>query len=229
MKQLVSILIILSSLTSCQDQVGNEMSADVKKSAKEAVPYSELVLYDDFDGELFLDTLVNRSMTQFSPIYIGELHDSIKLNYINSTLQNVTREWGKYRSPGLKDLLIYIDTTRTIAFPMRRWAPDTEPVYRSSLTSFPIFIENKSFDTLTLGIEDRLPLIIERKDSLGQWVGIERPSFTRCMTLATAFFLPPNQVVITALRQNSEMATTQFRVKYALIDTVMYSNEIGRK
>ena len=229
MKQTVSIILTLLVWTSCQNQETKKVALEIEKSEREELPYSDLVLYDDFDNELLLDTISNHVKAQFSPVYIGDLKDSIRLIYKPAKIENRTPDWDKYKRPRPKDLGIYIDTTKTIGFSMSAWEYYNEPEYRMGKKSHPIFIENKSSDTLSVGLGDILPMITEVKDSLGQWTEIERPFIYECGTGLTKFFLPPNQVVITALRQNFGTTKAKVRVKYELVDSAVYSNEINGK
>ncbi|MFV0530959.1 MAG: hypothetical protein ACK5MD_05935 [Flavobacteriales bacterium] len=121
---------------------------------------------------------------------------------------------------------IYIDTTRTIGFSMGVWENYKKPEYRVNKKSYPIFMENLSTDTLRVGLGDILPMVTEIKDSLGQWIEIERPFIYDCGTGLTEFYLPPNQVVITALRQYLGKIKTKYRVKYELSDKAIFSNEV---
>lgn len=229
MKEITSILLTLFVLTSCLNRENKKAVLKIENSKSTELPYSNIVLYDNFDNELLLDTISNHSEAQFSPVYIGDLKDSIRLTYKPSKIENRTHDWNKYKNPTPKDIEIYIDTTKTIGFSMSVWEYYKKPEYRVGKKSYPIFIKNKSSDTLNIGFGDILPMTTEIKDSLGQWKEIERPFIYECGTGLKGFFLPPNQVVITALRQNFGTTKTMFRVKYKLIDSAVYSNEINGK
>jgi len=229
MKQIVSIILTLLALTSCQNREAKKVERVNEQSEGKELPYSDVILYDHFDNELLLDTISNHFEAQFSPTYIGELRDSIKLTYKPAKIENRTPDWDKYRRPNPKDLGIYIDTTKTIGFSMSVWEYYKKPEYRVGKKSYPVFIENKSTDTLSIGFGDILPMTTEILDSLGQWTEIERPFIYYCGTGLTEFFLPPNQIAITALRQNFGTSKAKFRVKYELADSAVYSNEINGK
>ncbi len=220
------IILTLIILTSCQNQDAKNVELRSDKSEQQEFPYSDIVLYDYFDDELLFDTISNHSEAQFSPMYIGEARDSIKLTYKPAKIESRTLDWDKYRRPNLNDLGIYIDTAKTIGFSMSVWEYYKKPEYRVGKKSYPVFIENKSNDTLSIGFGDILPMITETKDTLGQWIEIETPFIYPCATGLTKFFLPPNQVVITALRQSFGVTKVKYRIKYELIDGPVYSNEI---
>ncbi|QNR25113.1 hypothetical protein [Croceimicrobium hydrocarbonivorans] len=229
MKQIVSIILTLLALNSCQNREEKKVERVNEQSEEKELPYSDLILYDHFDNELLLDTISNHFEAQFSPTYIGELRDSIKLTYKPAKIENRTPDWDKYRRPNPKDLGIYIDTTKTIGFSMSIWEYYKKPEYRVGKKSYPVIIENNSTDTLSIGLGDILPMTTEILDSLGQWTEIERPFIYDCGTGLTEFFLPPNQIAITALRQNFGTSKAKFRVKYELDDSAVYSNEINGK
>jgi len=201
------------------------VKTELKKQISE--PYSDLILYDNFDNELIFDTISNKREAQFSPIYIGEIKDSIKLTYKTSKIEYRTHNWDKYRSPKETELNIFIDTTRTIGFTMWVWEYYKTPEYRVNKKSHPILIKNRSSDTLSIGIGDILPMITEVQDSIGNWKQIERPFFYGCGTGLTKFYLPPNQIAISVLRKNYGAKKTKFRVKFGLGDTEIHSNEIN--
>jgi hypothetical protein len=224
MKQIVTIILSILVLTSCQNREEKNKTVEIEKISS---PYSDLILYDSFDNELTLDTISTRFEAQFSPVYIGELKDSIKLTYKTSKLEQRTNDWDKYKRPSPSDLNIYIDTTKTIGFSMGVWEYYKKPEYRIDKKSYPIFIENRSADTISVGFGDILPMITEIKDSLGHWTEVERPFIYECGTGLTKFYLPPNQIMITALRQNFGTTKTKFRVKYELPDKAIFSNEIN--
>ena len=231
MKHFANIILLLLILTSCQNKEKNIRIAKTEQKVKISKPYSNLILYDNFDNELILDTISNRREAQFSPVYIGKIKDSIKLKYKTSKFGHRLEyiDWGKYRSPIIADLNIFIDTTKTIGFPMWIWEYYKTPENRVNKKSYPIFIKNQSSDTLSIGFGDVLPIVTEVQDSIGNWKQVERPFIYGCGTGLTEFYLPPNQIVISALRKNYGMNKTKFRVKFRLGENEIYSNEINGK
>ena len=63
---------------------------------------------------------------------------------------------------------------------MSVWEYYKKPEYRVGKKSYPVFIENKSTDTLSIGFGDILPMTTEILDSHGQWTEIERPFIYDC-------------------------------------------------
>jgi hypothetical protein len=169
MKHFANIILLLLTLTSCQDKEKNNGIAKTEQKEKINKPYSNLILYDNFENELILDTISNRREAQFSPVYIGKIKDSIKLKYKTSKIGNRLEDinWGKYRNPKTADLNVIIDTTKTIGFPMWIWEYYKAPEHRVNKKSYPIFIKNESSDTLSIGFGDVLPMVTEVQDSIG--------------------------------------------------------------
>lgn len=108
-------------MTSCQNPENKKVVLENEKSERMELPYSDVVLYDNFDNELLLDTISNHFEAQFSPVYIGDLKDSIRLTYKPAKIENRTPDWDKYKRPSSKELRIYIDTTKIIGFSMSVW------------------------------------------------------------------------------------------------------------
>ena len=231
MKHFVNIILPLLILTSCQNKKENNGIPKTELKEQISEPYSNLILYDNFDNELILDTISKRRESQFSPVYIGQITDSIELCYKTSKIGHRIEDidWGKYRSPNTTDLNIFIDTTKTIGFPMWIWEYYKAPEHRVNKKSYPIFIKNQSSDTLSIGFGDVLPMLTEVRDSIGNWKQVERQFIYDCGTGLTEFYLPPNQIAISALRQNYGTNETKFRVRFRLGDNEIYSNEINGK
>ncbi|MCF1421084.1 hypothetical protein [Mangrovimonas futianensis] len=226
MKFVATIIVLFLVLTACQNEK-KQSSEDIEGSKN--LVFSDLVLHDRFDNTLVLDTLLLGREAQFSPVYIGKMNDSIQPYYKTAKVGYRVEDWNKYRSPEVDDLEIYIDTSQTIGFPMGVWEYEQEPERRVNKKSYPIFIRNQSNDTLSIGFGEILPIVTEAQDSLGNWMQIESPLMYDCGTGLTQFYLPPNEIAISTLRQNKGTNNTKFRVKFSFGDHQIYSNEIEGK
>lgn len=224
MKKTMSLLLLLHCIVACNYNTKKQPFFSNKKSNSR---YSNVVLYDAFSNPLVADTIYYTRIAQFSPLYVGNLKDSIKLNYKAPQITHKTKIWTKYRTPNQNDLDIYIDTTKTIGFSMPIWEYYTKPQYRTNKKSFPIFIKNKSTDTLSVAIGNMLTIITETKDSINNWIPIEKKFLPGCLTSLNMLYIPPNQVLITPLRQNYGTHKTKIRVRFELgLNDTIYSNEI---
>ncbi|WP_070138142.1 hypothetical protein [Crocinitomix algicola] len=218
-------VLIFFFVTSCQDISQKQKLSNGNLTTDSSLSLPEIVLIDRFDNQLFLDTLINRIVAQFTPIYIGPLKDSIRVTYKISNIPQQL-EYSPYRIPNENDISIFIDTSKTIGFPMPIGEYYKTPEYRIKKKSYPIFIKNLSLDTLKIGYGELLPMVTEAQDSLGNWIELEKPIVLYCGTKKNDIFLPPNQYAITTLRQNFGITPTVFRVKYETKDSVVFSNKI---
>jgi len=229
MNHFANVILLILVLTSCQNDENYKQIAKTEQDEQISMPYSSLILYDDFDNELILDTVSVQREAQFSPIYIGEIKDSIKLIYKTSEIEQRTHDWFKYEIAEKTDLEIFIDTSKTIGFPMDVWEYYKAPEHRVNKKSYPIFIKNRTSDTLRIGCGDIIPMVTESQDSLGNWNQMEQPFIYFCGTGLSEFFLPPNQIMISSLRQNFGKSNTKFRVRLELRQSKIYSNAIKGK
>ncbi|MFK7748392.1 MAG: hypothetical protein AB8B65_08385 [Kordia sp.] len=200
-----------------------QASSEIKKSNH---PFANINLYDDLNNELILDTLEYNRDAQFSPLYIGDLKDDIKLTYKISKLKHGTSLDFNYVTPKSSDFTIFIDTTKTIGFPVSMFEHYKKAEYRTNKKSYPVFIKNKSADTLHIGLGDILYMRTEAQDTTGNWQEIERDHIYFCGTGLRSFYLNPNQIAVTALRQNYGRYKTKFRIRFGNLEHKIYSNEI---
>lgn len=227
MQNFLRLLILFSIIFSCKNNDEKKAISEVLQEEKTNLPYANVILYDDFDNELILDTVSVRREAQFSPVYIGEIKDFIKVVYNTSKIEQRTWDREKYRWVNETDLKIYIDTTKVFGFSMNHFK-DSENEHRVNTKSYPVFIKNETSDTLKVGVGDIFPIVTEAQDTTGKWNAIESHFMYACGVGLTEFYLPPNHIIITPLRQNIKMNTTKYRVKYALTrENQIYSNEIG--
>ncbi len=200
-----------------------EASNETKKSE---YPYANVNLYDRFKNELVLDTLKYDREGQYSPIYVGKIEDSIKLIYKTSKLEYGTDYEHSSVFPNASDISIFIDTTRTIGFPKLMSESYKKFEHRTNKKSYPVFIKNRSTKNLQIGIGDILYMNTEAKDSTGNWREIESNYMYFCGTGLRRLQLKPNEIAVTALRQNYGRYKTKFRIRFGGTQRKIYSNEI---
>lgn len=228
----ILLVFTIFALTSCVQDVENKqqetITTDTIKTVSEdtIADYSNIILQDKFKNELKRDTATEMTEAQFSPVYIGETKPEISLTYKTDKIENRIGVWDKYKRPEKDEIIITIDTTRTVGSPMGVWVYYKEPEYRKEIISFPVFIENTCTDTLSIGFGDILPIIIEAKDKNGSWKPIQRPFFYDCGTGLTEFYLAPNQIALTTMKIFDGNFKTKLRLSYDMGDHKIYSNEI---
>lgn len=226
------ILLVLSTLTltSCAQDIDNkkqETTDSTMTVSQDAIAdYSGIILKDKFENELKKDTASEMTEAQFSPVYIGEMQPEISLTYKTDKIGNRTEFWDKYGRPEKDEIVITIDSTRTIGSPMGVWEYYKKPEYRNEKISYPVFIENTNKDTLTIGFGDILPIIIEAKDENGNWKPIQTPFFYDCGTGLTEFYLAPKQIALTTMKIFDGNFKTKLRLSYEMGDQKFLSNEI---
>ncbi|WP_298518422.1 hypothetical protein [uncultured Kordia sp.] len=233
MKHFVSVVIVALFVSACYQQPQKKTVATLETSQisneikKNTYPFSNVSLYDDFSNELILDTLQFKREAQFSPLYIGDEKKTIKLVYKTSKLAYNGTEFDRdYRIPTTSDIQIFIDTTRTIGFSMPMAVSYNKTEYRTNKKSYPVFIKNTSNKIHQIGIGEILYMKTEAKDSTGNWREIERDFMYFCGTGLARYYLNPNQIAITAFRQNYGRFKTKFRIKFGSFEHPIYSNEI---
>ena len=119
-------------------------------------------------------------------IRLEYLTDSVKIEhyYPNEIHENSngssTITYVKYKYPSSNDLKIFVDTSKIIGSGMDRrstYGMTEEDIlsynFRGKYKSHPVFIENISNDTLSIGFGNRIFPIVEAKDSLGNWRPIQ--------------------------------------------------------
>jgi len=79
--------------------------------------------------------------------------------------------------------------------------------------AYPVFLTNKSNDTIQIGYGPFIPLIMEAKDSTGMWRPIERRYFFGCGNGVTTTILPPSEIVLTSAIFYAGNYKTELRLK----------------
>lgn len=98
-----------------------------------------------------------------------------------------------YKSWHVADISIKVDTTQRIKNDDIHVNGDN-PFFEA----YPVLIENKENDTITIAYGDFVPLITEAKDSTGNWRPIEEDWIYMCGNGVGTIILPPNEIGLTA-------------------------------
>ncbi|PIE50055.1 MAG: hypothetical protein CSA38_05110 [Flavobacteriales bacterium] len=235
MKRIIPIVLSLFVVSCNNEKVDKDKTVSTDKIIQHH-DYTNMVLYDTIQKELVLDTLSNGEIADFPILYIGKIKDSIKLkrgdfdDYSYSyeefartqNHEELPPPLNKYPYPYQKNQIsIFIDTTKTVGF----YEYDS-PI---GIKSYPVFIENLSQDTLYIANNGSLPMLTEMKSNSEDWKEIEKPFLLMCGVGIRHDFLPPNQIVITTLRQNYGTTKVKYRLKLKCFDKNFYSNEINGK
>ncbi|MCB0514726.1 MAG: hypothetical protein R2798_04390 [Chitinophagales bacterium] len=213
------------------------------------IDINSIELIDTFKNKLLLDTANSITIAEFHPTYIGVAKNSILLNYWSDEIEYRTMDWQEYKDPDSNDLEIYVDTSQIIGSvnkfsislppPPLNYENDPKEIdneedkqekknYRGEIKSYPVFVKNKTKDTLDVGYGEYIPLIIEAKDNSGNWKPIQKPYIYRCGTGLTNYFLPPNEIIITSCKLFEGDYETKMRVTFGF-DNTTSSNEFKGK
>jgi len=180
---------------------------------------------DTFKNELILESANSITTASFHPLYVGPTKDSIYLNYNMRELSYRDYNWIEYSYPKSSDLLIFIDTTQYIGSIniLNRFL--SKSIHKNkSIKSYPIFLQNISKDTLNFGFGNYIPLILQAKDSSGDWKPIQKEFRYSCGTGLSYFYLPPDELLISSCKIFNGNYKTQLRLVYGYDETA-FSNE----
>lgn len=219
-------------ICSCQDAT----TALINHSQEEL---EHLVLIDTFNNQLQLDTAYSITEAEFHPMYMGKKQDSITLNYWPGDIEYTSRYWEEYKSPDSNDLKIFVDSTQIIGSVNNFYIPPPpsfeeenqkwkRKFVRGKIKSYPIIIKNNSVDTLKVGYGDYIPMIIEAKDSLGNWKPIQKPYIYFCGTGLSMYFLPPEEIIITSCKLFEGEYKTKMRIVFGFERTIQSNEFIGK-
>lgn len=142
---------------------------------------------------------------KYLPGYIGELVDTIHFDWRNYP------ESGDASNPIYRPLAtdsvihISVDTTQRV-YGIGRGGKGVE-----AIESYPVFLLNCAAETVSVGISPWVSLIMEAQDSDGFWRPMEKP-YKPCTDGAQSLFLPPNNIVVTAVPICRGGVPTMFRI-----------------
>lgn len=97
--------------------------------------------------------------------------------------------------------------------------------FKGKYKSYPVFIENVSNDTLSIGFGNRIYPIVEANDSLGNWRPIQKPGTYYCGTGLQSFYLEPNNILISSCKLYDGDFYTKLRLVLITNTGMIKSNE----
>ena len=215
MKKIFYILII------CCGACTNTINQDINKAELPSI-----TLIDTFTNELKPDTANHITEAAFHPMYMGLEKDSIQLNYWSGDIDYKTQNWNAYKGADSNDVSVFVDTSQVIGsvgrfhdIPPPALGENTDEIlernyYRGETKSYPVFIKNLSSDTLQVGYGAFIPLLMEARDSLGNWKKIQEPFMYFCGTGLSHYYLPPNEIILTPCKLFAGDFKTTMRLTY---------------
>ncbi|MDP2060163.1 MAG: hypothetical protein Q8J97_10505 [Flavobacteriaceae bacterium] len=240
----ISIIGFLTFLFSCQTEK-NEQADIIEKLDEFKFP----VIIDTSDFKTSKREATWLSTANYELLYIGEWKDTIypdyRLKYYpipppppgsniepSDTIgfhKRLTEhpmfqyyiDWmdpSDYKSWRQAQLSISVDTTQRIKNDDIHVNWDN-PYFKA----YPVLIENKDHDTITIGYGHYIPLITEAKDSIGNWKPIEEKWIYMCGNGVGTIILPPNEIGLSAAMIYHGDFSTTLRLR---IDST-FSNEFN--
>ncbi|MFI2743333.1 hypothetical protein ACG2LH_11370 [Zhouia sp. PK063] len=126
-------------------------------------------------------------------------------------------EIDKFKSWSKAKVLIRIDTSIVTKERAINQYSDEDIFYQA----YPVYIKNEEEDSVIIGYDRFIPLILEAKDSLNQWRPIEKNYKFKCGMGISGIILPPKYVIISSKIIFKGNFKTQLRLKLGN----NYSNE----
>ncbi|MGH1338959.1 MAG: hypothetical protein ACRBFS_22780 [Aureispira sp.] len=247
MKNLITISVVsfFTLFGSCQIK---EESAVVQKKG-----FTFPIIIDTTKFKVSRREATWRSTANYELLYIGQWKDTIQPNYKlkynlsftpplptpldnnfsksdtfdlhNERTDNQTSsyyiDWlapNNYKSWQKANLLITVDTTQRVK------NDDTHVnIKEPFFDAYPVLIENKDLDTITIAYGNFVPLITEAKDSTGNWRPIEERWIYGCGNGVGSVILPPQEIALSATMIYHGIYKTTLRLR---IDSV-FSNEFN--
>jgi hypothetical protein len=192
-----------------------------------------LVLLDTHTNILVEDTATSFSIANYRPLYIGPRLDSIRLNYDVYDF-SVNHDYWKYAHGDSMSINIYVDTTQYVGSAGCVFRPPPPPpprnsdmhdygfvryqgqtVFRGDYKSYPVLIQNTSYDTLNIGFCKYILLRLEAQDIFGEWRLLQGFFDPTCEN-GNHFPLPPDHIIISSCPIFKGWYRTKLRLVYGL-------------
>lgn len=179
------------------------------------------ILIDTFYFKTIKKQQRELSITNADYLYIGPYKDTMVVNYDcelsktgkdNKDQEDYCLDWIQNRPYLFWNQVaveISIDTTHRIksrGLLTESW----ETIY---CEAFPVLLRNAGEDTIVIGLLLELPLLMEAKDSLGNWRPIEKELGVFCDMGLMGIILPPKEVVLTSVGIYHGNYETELRLK----------------
>lgn len=220
MRMPISYALVLCGLLTCDRTASERISSN-----HWAALFSSIMLVDTFTNALLRDTASSPTTAHYHPMYIGSPDAAIVLGYSTLDVLHRTQDWGIQYEPDSNDLVLFVDTARTIgAAQSYDWSSgEQQRLGRGGTLSFPVFLQNTSADTLIVGYGEYLQLLLEARDCTGQWAPIQTYYKYGCGTGLPHFVLPPHGLLLTSCPVFTGSYRTQLRLSYGF-DSPFRSN-----
>lgn len=176
----------------------------------------------------YLDTITvdyNLSFSQTPPVLSEIDKDEIYKGKSDNPVQGYYLDWLSPRNHKYwehSSIEIRIDTSRIIKNEDIH-VDGKNPYFKAN----PVMLINKEADTILIGYGDFVPLIMEAKDSLGNWKPIEEKWTYTCGNGVGSIILPPGEIVITSAMIYNGDYLTDLRLRIGRNFSKSYKGKIN--
>ncbi|KAA3640496.1 MAG: hypothetical protein DWQ02_01995 [Bacteroidetes bacterium] len=196
----------------------------------EMTELSDITFVDTFNITCHYDSTEFLSVADYPPVFIGRLSDTVLIDHRSEFSDYYEYSWTQYNAPDLFALEVLVDTTRImpnsnpITLPVPIPGDIIDPTERQGFCAYPVFMMNQTSDTISVGYGKFIPLILEAKDSTGNWRPLEVSYIYDCGTGLNTIFLPPGNTLITSCKIYQGDYQTSLRLKFGF-EWFNYSNQ----
>lgn len=196
----------------------------------EMTELSDIIFVDTFNINCHYDSPEFLSVADYPPVFIGRLSDTVLIDHRSEFDDYYDYSWTQYNAPDLFALEVLVDTTRIIpnsnpiTLPVPIPGDISDPAERQGFCAYPVFMMNQTSDTISVGYGQFIPLILEAKDSTGNWRPLEVSYIYDCGTGLNTIFLPPGNTLITSCKIYQGDYQTVLRLKFGF-EWLNYSNQ----
>lgn len=179
----------------CMLLVGCHTTSKYEVIKERGLDILDVTLHDTIAFENSYANERNTARNAYDLLYIGELKDSITLGYQYQDKTFAYKEGQRYHYPDTSSLSVFVDTTKVISDLQLYPQEDNEPF--KGYYAHPVFIRNKTEDTLFISEAEIIFITMEAQDSTGEWKLIQRPGDV-CTMGEDSYYLLPNNCAITS-------------------------------
>jgi hypothetical protein len=137
---------LLPLIVSCTADIQNSSSTEKVENSLTSIVY-----YDSLNAELQLDATSCMNESEFHPLFIGKLDDSIYLSYNQNFIKKIELEHGIFPNFKVDNIKVFVDTSKYIASRelQGKWVT-LENEIESELQSNEIHLKSKCFLKTTI-------------------------------------------------------------------------------
>lgn len=195
----LSFLFLLLLCLGCQSEKGKVLLVDKFPVIVDTIGLSKTNFIFESDDERWM------TEANYEIYYIGPKKDTLFMYPLLGFIYppppppghegDYTFDSGDYTNPYESYLVDFFEKSY-------RRAADSKTEIRVDTTArignaFPVYLTNKSADTIAIGFGERIPILLEALDSTGTWKPIQERFYYMCGTGLSTVILPPNEIAVT--------------------------------